>query len=173
MPIILLIVSTLAFWTLYWFVQMGGIEHFRRRKAQRKEEAQRQEARERARVAPLRAVDDPRDAVAILMVLIARANGDPTREQIVAIEGKLRGVFGFERELPERMTQARFIARQADNFEQAAAVFAELFKRQLTADERFHLIEMLEEVARTEAPSEPQIEAIAALKPMLGLVPAR
>ena len=124
MPIILLIVSTLAFWTLYWFVQMGGIDHFRRQKAQRKEEAQRQEARERARVAPLRAVDDPRDAVAILMVLIARANGDPTREQIVAIEEKLRSIFGFERELPERMTQARFIARQADSFEQAAAVFA-------------------------------------------------
>ena len=41
MPIILLIVSTLAFWALYWFVQMGGIEHFQRRKAQRKEEAQR------------------------------------------------------------------------------------------------------------------------------------
>ena len=46
MPIILLIVSTLAFWTLYWFVQMGGIDHFRRQKAQRKEEAQRQKARE-------------------------------------------------------------------------------------------------------------------------------
>ena len=48
MPIILLIVSTLAFWALYWFVQMGGIDHFRRQKAQRKEEVQRQEARERA-----------------------------------------------------------------------------------------------------------------------------
>ena len=33
MPIILLILSTLAFWVLYWFVQMGGIEHFRRKKA--------------------------------------------------------------------------------------------------------------------------------------------
>ena len=173
MPIILLIVSTLAFWALYWFVQMGGIDHFQRRKAQRKEETQRQEARERARVAPLRAVDDPRDAVAILMVLIARANGDPTREQIAAIEGKLRGVFGFERELPERMTQARFIARQADSFEQAAAVFAPLFKQRLTRDECHQLVDMLEDIAQHEAPSEIQIEAIAALKPMIGLAPAR
>ena len=39
MPIILLIVSTLAFWTLYWFVQMGGIQHFQNQKAKRKEEA--------------------------------------------------------------------------------------------------------------------------------------
>ena len=71
------------------------------------------------------------------------------------------------------MTQARFIARQSDSFEQAASVFADLFKRQLTGHERLQLIEMLEAVARTEMPSEPQIEAIAALKPMLGLVPAR
>ena len=173
MPIILLIVSTLAFWALYWFVQMGGIEHFQRRKAVRKEEARRQEARESARTAPLRAVDDPRDAAAILMLLIARANGDPTREQIHAIEEKLRTVFGFEHELPERMTQARFIARQAESFEQAAGVFAKLFKQKLTRDECRHLVDMLEEVANYEAPSENQIEAIAALKPMIGLVPAR
>jgi hypothetical protein len=128
MPIILLIVSTLAFWTLYWFVQMGGNRSLPAPEspAQGGGAAPWRRAK-RARVAPLRAVDDPRDAVAILMVLIARANGDPTREQIAAIEGKLRNIFGFERELPERMTQARFIARQADSFEQAAAVFRPLF----------------------------------------------
>jgi hypothetical protein len=41
MPIILLIVSTLAFWALYWFVQMGGIEHFRERRKQRENDAKR------------------------------------------------------------------------------------------------------------------------------------
>ena len=173
MPIILLIVSTLAFWALYWFVQMGGIEHFQRRKAERKEEARRQEARESARTASLRAVDDPRDAAAILMLLIARENGDPTREQIVAIEQKLRDVFGFARDLAERMTQARFIARQADSFEQAARVFGDLFRRRLTADERRDLVDMLEDIASREGPSDTQTEAIAAFKPMIGLVPAR
>jgi hypothetical protein len=173
MPIILLIVSTLAFWALYWFVQMGGIEHFQRRKAVRKEEARRQEARESARTAPLRAVDDPRDAAAILMLLIARENGDPTREQIATIEGKLRSVFGFERDLAERMTQARFIARQPDSFEQAARVFAHLFKQRLTRDECRQLVDMLEDIAHHEAPSENQVEAIAAFKPMIGLAPAR
>ena len=43
-------------------------------------------------------------------------------------------MFGFERDLTERMTQARFIARQTDSFEQAAAVFAGLFKT--AADQR-------------------------------------
>jgi len=173
MPIIATIVSGLLLWTLYWFIQMGGIEHFRQRKVQRKEDARKQEAREAARAVPLRAIEDPRDAAAILMLLIARANGDPTREQIHAIEEKLRTVFGFEHELSERMTQARFIARQADSFEQAAGVFAKLFKQKLTCDECRHLVDMLEEVANYEAPSENQIEAIAALKPMIGLVSAR
>jgi uncharacterized tellurite resistance protein B-like protein len=172
MPVIALILSTLAFWVLYWFFYMGGFDHFMQRSAQRKEEARRQEAREASRLAPLRAIDDPRDAAAILMLLIARTHGDPTREQIAAIENKLRTVFGFDRELTERMTQARFLARQSDSFEQAAGAFADLFKRKLTSDERRQLIGMLEEVARTEEPSEAQMEAITAFKPVIGLAPA-
>jgi hypothetical protein len=119
MPVVLLVLSTLLFWVIYWFIRMGGIEHLQQRAAQRKEEARRQQAREAARLVPLRAIDDPRDAATILMLLIARHQGDPTREQIALIESKLRSVFGFEHELTERMTQARFIARQADDFEQA------------------------------------------------------
>jgi uncharacterized tellurite resistance protein B-like protein len=172
MPIILLIVSTLAFWALYWFVQMGGIEHYQQRKKQREDTAKREAAREAARLAPLRAVEDPRDAAAVLMLLIARANGDPTRERIALIENKLRTVFGFERELTERMTQARFIAQQTESFEKAAGVFAEMFRKRLTADERRELVTMLEEVARYELPYEQQIEAIIAFKPKIGLVPA-
>ena len=172
MPVILLIVSSLAFWALYWFVQMGGIEHFRERRKQREDDAKRAVAREASRLAPLRAVDDPRDAATVLMLLIARANGDPTRERIALIEDKLRTVFGFERELTERMTQARFIARQTASFEDAAAVFAEMFRKRLTSEERQELVEMLEEVARNELPYERQIEAITAFRPKIGLAAA-
>jgi uncharacterized tellurite resistance protein B-like protein len=173
MPVIALILSTLVFWSLYWFIRMGGIDHLHQRAAQRKEEARRREAREAARAAPLRAVDDPRDAAAVLMLLVARAHGDPTREQIAAIENKLREVFGFQRELTERMTHARFIARHAETFSQAAAIFAPLFKQRLSFTERGDLIDMLEEVARNEEPSEVQAEAIASFKPLIGLAPAR
>jgi cytochrome c-type biogenesis protein CcmH/NrfG len=65
-----------------------------------------------------------------------------------------------------------FIARQTDSFEQAAGLFAEMFKKRLTADERHQLVEMLEEVARHELPYELQIEAIVAFKPKTGLAPA-
>jgi hypothetical protein len=172
MPVIALILSTALFWVVYWFIRMGGIDHLQQRKAHRKEEARKRGAKELARTSTLRAVDDPRDAAAILMLLVARVHGDPTREQIQTIEGFLRTEFGFNRELAERMTQARFIARHTDDFEQAAKVFAGLFKSRLTANECHRLIEMLETVAREGGPSEHPIEAISAFRPMIGLAAA-
>ena len=70
------------------------------------------------------------------------------------------------------MAQARFIARQTESFENAAGVFAEMFRKRLTSDERRQLVDMLEDVARHELPYELQIEAITAFKPKIGLAPA-
>src|SRR5204862_7568845 len=111
MPIILMILGILAISVLFWFTRMGGIEHFRRQKAQQQEKAAREAVRERLRTAQLRTVNDPREAAAILMLLLAREQGDPTREQIALIEGKLRTVCGIAHDLEERMLPARFIAR--------------------------------------------------------------
>ena len=41
MPIVVLIASTLIFWLIYWFVRMGGIDHFREQSARRKDDARR------------------------------------------------------------------------------------------------------------------------------------
>src|ERR1700760_4670077 len=119
MPIIILIISTFAFWGIYWFVRMGGVDHLREQSARRKDEARRAQGREMEQTAPLRAVDDPRDAATILMLLIPRGR-DPTAQQLAAIEDTLRAVFGFEQDLNERLTHARFIASCAQSFEQAA-----------------------------------------------------
>ena len=174
MPVILLIVGTLAFWALFWFVRMGGIQHFQMQSQQRKEEARRQAAREASRTAPLRAVDDPRDAAAILMLLVAQSHGEPSREQVAMIENYLRTVFGFEQELTERMTQARFIARHAGSFEQAAAVYSDLFTQCLSVDERLQLVDMLDSVAGCAGgPSEVPAETVEAFKRQIGLAPAR
>jgi len=54
MPIVVLVVGTLVFWVIYWFIRMGGVDHFREQYARRKEEARRAEAREMERTAPLR-----------------------------------------------------------------------------------------------------------------------
>jgi uncharacterized tellurite resistance protein B-like protein len=173
MPIIALLFSTLAFWALYWFVRMGGIDHVHAVFSRRKEETRRAAARELERTAPLRAIDDPRDAATILMFLIARVGGDPTREQIAAIEEIVRTVFVFEGDLVERVTQARFIASRADGFEQAAALFSALFNKHLTITEKLELVSMLKEVALLDGSSDAHADALRVLERRIGLAPAR
>jgi uncharacterized tellurite resistance protein B-like protein len=171
MPIVVLIASTLIFWLIYWFVRMGGIDHFREQSQRRKDAARRTQARESERTAPLCAIDDPREAAIVLMLLIPRGS-DPTASQITAIEDKMRAVFGFDRDVNERLTHARFIASRAQGFAEAAGLFADLFNKQLTADERRELVGMVEEIARIDGPSASQTEAIDVLKRKVGLVPA-
>jgi hypothetical protein len=98
------------------------------------------------------------------MLLIARTADAPTREQYAAVEDNARRVFGFEQDLPERMTQARFVASRAESFEQAVGLFANLFRLRLTDLERRQLVEMVEAIAGHDGPSEPQREAIETLK---------
>ena len=173
MPIVVMVLGTLALWGIYWFVRMGGIDHLREQSAHRKDEAKRRQARESEQTAPLRAIDDPRDAATILMLLIARGR-DPTAQQIAAIEETMRAVFGFEQDLTERLTQARFIARRAESFEQATGIFSDLLKKQLTPEERGELAGMVEAIALIDGPgpSPVQTEQLNVLKRRVGLAAA-
>ena len=170
MPIVVLIAGTLVFWVIYWFIRMGGIDHFREQSARRKDDARRALARELERTSPLRAIDDPRDAATVLMLLIPRGR-DPTARQIAAIEKTMRVVFGFDHDVNERLTHARFIAGCAESFAQAAGLFADLFNKRLTAEERGELVGLVEEVARIDGPSAIQRSDIDNLKRKV-LVPA-
>ena len=171
MPVIVLIASTLTFWVIYWFFQMGGVDHFRELAARRKEEARRAKARELEQIAPLQAVDDPRDAATVLMLLIPRG-GDPTHAQIAAIQDTMRTVFGFDRDVAERLAHARFMAARAENFEQASGLLAHLLKKQLTAAERHELVDIVQKIAQIDGPSDGQTAGIEALKRRIGLVAA-
>jgi hypothetical protein len=171
MPVVVLLASTLAFWVIYWFVRMGGVDHFRELSARRKQEARRAQAQELQRTAPLRAIDDPRDAATVLMLLIPRGR-DPTPPQIATIEETMRAVLGFDNDVNERLTHARFIASGAQSFAQAAGLFADLFNKRLTADERRELVDMVEEVARIDGLSTIQTAEIDVLKQRVGLAPA-
>jgi hypothetical protein len=86
MPIIALVFSTLGFWAIYWFVRMGGVDHVHAVLSRRKEGARRAAAREREQTAPLRTIDDPRDAATILMFLMARVGGDPTPSKLPSLK---------------------------------------------------------------------------------------
>ena len=71
----------------------------------------------------------------------------------------------------ERLTHARFSASRAQGFAEAAGLFAGLFNKQLTADERRELVGMVEEIARIDGgPSAAQSEAVDLLKRKVGLV---
>jgi len=169
MAIVVLVAGTLVFWVIYWFIRMGGVDHFREQSARRKEEARRAQAREMERTAPLRAIDDPRDAATVLMLLIPRGR-DPTAKQIAAIEETMRVVFGFDHDVNERLTHARFIASCAQSFAQATGLFADLFNKRLTAEERRELVGVVEEIARIDGLSAIQTEEIDVLKRQVGLV---
>jgi uncharacterized tellurite resistance protein B-like protein len=171
MPVVVLLASTLAFWVIYWFIRMGGVDHFVERSARRKQDAQRAQARELERTAPLRAIDDPRDAATVLMLLIPRGR-DPTAKQIAAVEEAMRAVLGFDDDVSERLTHARFTASCAQSFAQAAGLFADLFNKRLTAEERHELVGMVEEIARIDGPSAIQTAEIDVLKRRVGLAPA-
>jgi hypothetical protein len=170
MPVIGVILLTLAFWTIYWFIRMGGIDVIQSKRARRKAADDAAKAQAAKRAAPLRAIDDPREAATILMLLIAREAGDPTREQIAAIEETIRTAFGFEHDVPERMAQARFIASRADGFAQAAAVFADLLNKRLTADEKRQLVDMVERIAELDGPSSVHAEAVDVLTRRIGIM---
>jgi len=170
MPVVVLVASTLAFWVIYWFIRMGGVDHFREASARRKEEAQRARARELDRAAPLRSIDDPREAAVVLMLLIPRGR-DPTAKQLAAIEEIMRAVLGFDKDVNERLIQARFIAGCAQSFAQAAGSFAELFNKRLTEEERRELIDFVEKIARIDGPSTVQTAEIDTLKRRIGLAP--
>jgi hypothetical protein len=171
MPIVAVVVLTALFWTAYWFIRMGGVEHFRERAARRRDEARKAEARERDRTALLRAIDDPRDAATILMLLIARG-GDPTAPQLAAIEHAMARVFDFGGETVARLTQAQFIARSAAGFDDAAKIFADLFRARLSAAEQRELADMLREIARLDGPSPLQSAALESFERKLGFAPA-
>jgi uncharacterized tellurite resistance protein B-like protein len=171
MPVVVMIVSTLALWGIYYFVRFGGLDHLRERSAQRKDAARRVQARESERTAPLRAVDDPRDAATVLMLLITRG-GDPTPNQISAIEDTMRRTFGFDHDARDRLTHARFIAGCAQSFEEAAGLLADLLKKQLTVGERRELIGMVEAIAKSDGPSAMQADNIESLKRKMSLTAA-
>lgn len=169
MPIIVAVLGTLVLLVAYYFVRLGGIDIVRQRRERRKVDELLTAKRESARDAPMRAVDDPRNAAAILMLLlVVRPGTDPTDGQIAAIKDKLRGIFHDERELAEGMAQAQALAQQAHSFDQAARVFADLFYRHLSDDERRELVGMLEDVV---GPG--QAAVVEAFRPLIGLARTR
>ena len=100
---------------------------------------------------------------------MAREGGDPLREHIKEIEKIAHTHFGFTDDLGSRMTQARFIAGRAQSFAQAATLYADLFNKKLTHEEKRELLEMVQEVANFEGGGEARAGEVGGLARRIGL----
>ena len=105
----------------------------------------------------------------ILMFLMARVGGDPTREQIAVIEKIVRTVFELHGKLVERIN-AGALHRQAAQRFRASGRELRGSLQQAPHDQRktsSHL--HVEEVAQVDGPSEAQLAALQVLQRRIGI----
>src|SRR5829696_1495882 len=81
MPIIAIVLSGVVSGPFLWLTRGGGLEQIDQLLRERRDRKRRQKALEQQSLAPLRALKDPRDAAAVLMVAVAEARGVMSRSR--------------------------------------------------------------------------------------------
>lgn len=168
MPILVAIVGAVATGFMYWLLWGDGLAYLEHRLGSAwagKRRARMLAAAERSRaLAPLAAVDDPRDAAGVLLFTVARARGTPTPEQEDAIATELRDVLGFGAEVDRRMAYARFGAGTGLPPVDVVDTLAPLLRKKLARAERADLSAMLARVAAVHGgPTDAQARVIELL----------
>ena len=101
---------------------------------------------------PLDLVEDPREAAAAMMVMIAQSDGAVTERERVAILSGMVNTFGASAEQAEQMlAHGRWLARDVTLPDEGFRRLIPLLKSKLAAPERRQLIELLNTVAAAEA----------------------
>ncbi len=165
MPVIMAILGAIFLGLFYWLMWGQGLEYIEHRwtsaRKRRSEAETRAKTLESQQMAPLRAIDDARDAAVVLMILIGRIRGVLTPEQQKAIEDEMRRVLDLEGEITARFLYAQFAAEQVQDFEKALDGLAPLLREKLGARERTDLLAMLEVVAKVHSgPTHEQDKAL-------------
>ncbi len=147
MPIIAAIIGAVMTGLFYWFMFGGGMAYIDTRLRERDKRKQRAALPAKQEAAPLRSLQDPREAAVILMIAVALARGVPTPEQLDVVRDQMRDVLGFAADLSGHFAYCRFAAEQAPSPEGTIDDLADLLRRSLNRDERIELGSMLERVA--------------------------
>lgn len=177
MPILAALLGAIMTGLVWWLMFGRGLEYIehrlQERGAARRGQAAlegRREAERQRLLAPVRSVTDPREAAALLMLLVAQARGLPTPEQVAAIERQMVEVLGLAAEdARSRLAYLRHAAERAPSPEEAVDEAAPLLREALTRAERKDLHTMLERVAALHGgPSEAQERIIARTLRRLG-----
>jgi uncharacterized tellurite resistance protein B-like protein len=148
MPIIAIVLSGIVSGLFLWLTSDGGLERIDQLLRERRDRKRREKALEQQSLAPLRALKDPRDAAAVLMVAVAEARGVMTPEQQTLVQERMGSVLGFaDAEIGARLVYARHAARQAPSIDAIVADLTDLVREKLSRAERRELETMLDEVA--------------------------
>ncbi|KAF0231238.1 MAG: hypothetical protein FD175_1107 [Beijerinckiaceae bacterium] len=154
MPVILALVGALMSGLFMWFVWGNGMEvvnHWldsRAAKAKAEKDAKAiAEARERATRAPLRALEDPREAVMVLLSKLAMLRGEITAEQNLALSKIAMDRLGLGGKPEHHTALAAFAAKAVKDADSLVADVTPLLHTRLSAEERDDLFAMLGEIA--------------------------
>lgn len=172
MPVLIAILGALMSGLFMWVVWGNGITVINHWLDQRADKAKSQkdakaiaEARERARRAPLRAIEDAREAALVLLTKLAMLRGEITAEQNLALSKIATDRLGLGGKPEHHTALAAFAAKAAPDGEAVVADLSPLFHVRLSREERDDLFAMMDEIAAlhggpTEA-QEAMIERLA------------
>lgn len=123
----------------------------------------------KAKEAPFEAVQDSREAMAVLMLLIARMDGDYTEAQLKAIQWEMVHTMHMGNGAADAFNYARWLASLAPSASKAITAFAPLLNRDLGSQEKEEAVAMLTRIACLEGGKENamQQEMTAKLKQQL------
>jgi hypothetical protein len=176
MPVILAIIGAFFSGMFMWLVWGNGMEVInawldaRAAKAKEKRDAEAiAAARERATRAPLRAIQDPREAALVLLTKLAMLRGDITAEQNVLLSRYTTERFGFEGMPEHKTTLAAFAARKAGDPDGVVADLTPLLHVELAPEALDDLFTMMNEIAALHGgPTEAQTRMIERTASRLG-----
>jgi uncharacterized tellurite resistance protein B-like protein len=175
MPVILAIVGAFFSGLFMWVVWGNGMEVINHWLDQRSAKAKTEKdamaiaaARERAARAPLRAIEDPREAVMVLLSKLAMLRGDITAEQNVALSRIAMERLGLPGKAEHHTALAAFAAKSSGDADSVVTDLMPLLWAQLTPEEKTDFFGMLDEIAALHGgPTEPQDQMITRIRTRL------
>lgn len=124
--------------------------------------------RRKATRSPLTTLDDPREAVAALMVAIAKVEGDLTDKQIKVMEALIKSRLDFEA-ADELIAHARWLTQETSEPGVVVTRVQGFLTTQCTYDQKRDIVEILNEVASINGEADTlQVQAIRQLTFAIG-----
>lgn len=180
MPVIIALLGAIMSGLFMWMVWGNGMEvvnHWLDKRADKSKQARDAkaiaEARDKAARAPLRAIEDVREAVLVLLCALANARGEMTEEQRSLITGMARERLMLEGKVENHVSLAEFAVKQAPNLDAAIHDVTPLLFARLDETQKADLSAMLNEViALHGGPTEKQDALALRITSRLGLQPS-